>query len=157
MVHSGYRRGARATRRSPRLTNRRSTMANPNRPRLSQISADLKDKPTSLAQSEKLSPRSDSSSPAPKCINVPQRLLRLEQREQFWVINDDPVFEARDAAFILGISVDLLEKWRQRGYGPAYLQYGGLGGPVRYPLSELNAFKAACRVDPSHQLLKGRR
>jgi hypothetical protein len=69
--------------------------------------------------------------------------------EPLSVINDDPVFDARDAAVILGVSQDLLEKWRQRRHGPTYFQYEGPGGPVRYQLSDLQAYKAVYRVVPT--------
>lgn len=85
----------------------------------------------------------------PEITEIPLRLVQLEPREPLRVINDDPLFDVIDAAEILGISQDLLEKWRQRERGPAYIQYGP-GGPVRYELSALRAYKGAYRVQPAY-------
>jgi hypothetical protein len=49
------------------------------------------------------------------------------------------------AAKILSVGVELLKKWRQRDQGPDYVQYGP-GGPVRYELDALMAFRALHRV-----------
>ncbi len=59
--------------------------------------------------------------------------------------DDNPVLNERGAAFVVGVSPDLLKKWRQRNQGPDYTQYGQ-GGPVRYELKALLAFRDYHRV-----------
>ena len=65
--------------------------------------------------------------------------------------DDNPLFGSYEAAQILAISVDLLKKWRLRDKGPDYVQYGP-GGPVRYELEALTAFRARHRVKVSAKL-----
>jgi hypothetical protein len=59
--------------------------------------------------------------------------------------DDNPVFNEASAATFLGISAECIKKWRQRNQGPDYLQYGQ-GGPVRYELNTLIAFRAAHKI-----------
>jgi len=59
--------------------------------------------------------------------------------------DDNPVLNEQGAAFILGVSAELLKKWRQRMQGPDFIQYGP-GGPVRYELKALMEFRNECRV-----------
>ncbi|MGD0741152.1 MAG: hypothetical protein ABR957_16290 [Terracidiphilus sp.] len=59
--------------------------------------------------------------------------------------DDNPVLNEQGAAFIVGVSADLLKKWRQRKRGPDYIQYGP-GGPVRYELKALMAFRDDYKV-----------
>lgn len=59
--------------------------------------------------------------------------------------DDNPVLNEQAAAFILGVSADLLKKWRQRKQGPDYIQYGS-GGPVRYEIKALLAFRDDYKV-----------
>ncbi len=81
------------------------------------------------------------------CIVLPRQLYIPEAiLEKF--VNDDPMFGTLGAAIVLGISADLLRKWRQRGKGPQYYKFGELG-PIVYSLKSLNAFKAAHLVTPS--------
>jgi hypothetical protein len=101
-------------------------------------------------------PASEAAVPSPKVAEIPLRLRELEPQEPPRVTADDPVFNTRDAAQILGLSTDRLMKWRQRGQGPGFLQYES-DGPVRYELSSLIQFKAAHRVRPSRQPHPGRR
>jgi len=54
--------------------------------------------------------------------------------------DDNPVLNEQGAAFILGVSADLLKKWRQRKQDPDYIQYGP-GGPVRYEIKAQLAFR----------------
>jgi hypothetical protein len=54
--------------------------------------------------------------------------------------DDNPVLNEAGAAFVLGVSQDLLKKWRQRKQGPDYIQYGH-NGPVRYELNALLVFR----------------
>jgi hypothetical protein len=96
-------------------------------------------------------PATSASAVSPTVTQFPLSLRRLEPAKPFEVINDDPVFEVREAAAILGLSKELLDKWRERGQGPDYIQYGGPGGPVRYKYSVLEAYKAAHTVHPSRQ------
>jgi hypothetical protein len=96
------------------------------------------------------------SAPAPKRTEVPFCLMGLEPRLPFAVFNDNPVFDVVHASRILGVSQELLEKWRQRGQGPDYIQYGPKG-PVRYELSALEAHKAIHRVHVSCQPHRGSR
>ena len=65
-----------------------------------------------------------------------------------WACNDNPVFNERGAAELIGISAELLKKWRQRNQGPDYIQYGK-AGPIRYELSVLKAFRAENTVHVS--------
>jgi len=58
--------------------------------------------------------------------------MELEPPRPLSAINDDPVFNTRAAATIIGVSYEQMKKWRQRGQGPRYYQYGE-DGPVRYP------------------------
>lgn len=54
--------------------------------------------------------------------------------------DDNPVLDERSAGVILGVSPELLKKWRQRGQGPNYIQYGE-NGPVRYEFDVLFEFR----------------
>jgi hypothetical protein len=47
-----------------------------------------------------------------------------------------PVVNVKVASSFLGVSVELLKKWRQRSKGPDYIQYGP-GGPVCYEFKAL--------------------
>jgi hypothetical protein len=87
---------------------------------------------------------------APRRLILPTRYMDLEPPRPLSAINDDPVFNARAAASILGVSVECLTKWRQRGQGPDYIQYGEWG-PVRYALSALMKYRA------EHTILLGDR
>jgi hypothetical protein len=66
--------------------------------------------------------------------------LKLLYPEPLSAINDNPVFDCRAAAKILGVGDEAMKKWRQRNQGPDYYQYGEKG-PVRYALNTLLAFK----------------
>lgn len=59
--------------------------------------------------------------------------------------DDNPVLNEQGAAFVLGVSTDLLKKWRQRTQGPDYIQYGP-GGAVRYEIKALLAFRDDYKV-----------
>ena len=59
--------------------------------------------------------------------------------------DDNPVLDSQGAAFVLGVSVDLLKKWRQRRQGPDYIQYGA-SGAVRYEVKALLEFRDSYRV-----------
>ena len=78
---------------------------------------------------------------AARHVEFPRRFLRLEQ-PPVSAFDDNPVFDEASAATILGLSRDLLKKWRNRDIGPNYIQYGS-GGPVRYSLNDLMAFRLA--------------
>jgi len=66
---------------------------------------------------------------------------------------DDPLVGTRGAAIILGVSIDLMKKWRQRSQGPEYYQFED-GGPILYSINALNRYKAAHLVIPRR---KGRK
>ena len=80
-------------------------------------------------------------------IQIPMEYLNVEP-QPVWACNDNPVFNERGAAELIGISAELLKKWRQRNQGPDYIQYGK-AGPIRYELSVLKAFRAANTVHVS--------
>ena len=61
--------------------------------------------------------------------------------------DDNPVLDTQGAAFVLGVSVDLLKKWRLRDQGPEYIQYGK-DGPIRYELKDLLDFRNAYNLHP---------
>ena len=75
---------------------------------------------------------------------LPLKHLRKESLLQLSDVIYEPVVAVGVAAVILGVSVDLMEKWRQRGVGPDYIKYQG--GPVRYAMSALNEYRAAHTV-----------
>lgn len=55
----------------------------------------------------------------------------------------------REASAYLGpVSVRTLQDWRVRGIGPAYTK---LGRRVAYNVADLDAFKAAGRIEPKVQ------
>ena len=111
---------------------------------------------TNLPKPQPAQPAPDAGATTPNVTEIPLRLRELEPAEPPLVVVDDPVFNTRDAAQILGLKADRLMKWRQRGQGPDYLQYEQ-SGDIRYELSALIAFKAAHRVRPSRQPHPGRR
>jgi hypothetical protein len=51
----------------------------------------------------------------------------------------------RQAAQILGVSTKTLRNWRWRRVGPPFVKYSQRGGPVRYILGELIAWRDAHR------------
>jgi hypothetical protein len=53
------------------------------------------------------------------------------------------VYDSRTAAKLLGISVSILNSWRQTGEGPDYIKVGTL---VRYHPDDLQRWLAANRV-----------
>lgn len=77
-------------------------------------------------------------------LQIPMAYLNVEPRP-VWACNDNPVFNERGAAQLLGVSAECLKKWRQRDQGPDYIQYGP-NGPIRYELSTLTAFRVANTV-----------
>jgi hypothetical protein len=77
-------------------------------------------------------------------LQIPMVYLGVEPRP-VWACDGNPVFNEESAARLVGVSKDCLKKWRQRNKGPDYIQYGQ-GGPIRYELSALNAFRDANRV-----------
>ena len=81
---------------------------------------------------------------APRRTYNPRVYLDLAPRPLL-AFDDNPVFNEDSAARFLGISAECMKKWRQRNQGPDYLQYGP-GGPVRYELSALTAFRAAHKI-----------
>jgi len=77
---------------------------------------------------------------------LPRHLL-VEPADLERYLADDPVVGTRGAAIILGVSIDQVKKWRQRGQGPEYYQFEE-GGPIRYSINALNRYKAAHLVIP---------
>jgi hypothetical protein len=51
----------------------------------------------------------------------------------------------REAAALLGLTMDALRRWRWLRTGPPWYR---IGAAVRYSTSDLDAFKAAARVVP---------
>jgi hypothetical protein len=101
-------------------------------------------------------PTPEASTSSPTITQIPLLIRGLEPPERHCVATEDPVFDTPQAAQILGLKVDRLTKWRQRGQGPEYLKYES-NRSVRYELSSLVQFKAAHRVRPSRQPHPGRR
>lgn len=129
----------------------------PPRPRLSQIQSAVVDNRSSCSQPPELPSRtSDPTTVLPEVTPVSERLRTLEPADPPLITILDPVFNTADAATILGVTPDRLEKWRQRAKGPNYLQYERYGH-VRYELNALNAFKASHRIRPSRERRGGRR
>jgi hypothetical protein len=83
-------------------------------------------------------------------LQIPMAYLYVEPRP-VWACNDNPVFNERGAAELIGVSAECLKKWRQRNQGPDYIQYGR-SGPIRYELSALKGFREAHRVHVGSEL-----
>lgn len=84
----------------------------------------------------------DSPPPKPRIphqTKTPLTYITVEPKP-LSAYDDNPVLNENGAAFVLGVSADLLKKWRYRKQGPNYIQYGP-GGPVRYEIKELLAFR----------------
>lgn len=103
--------------------------------------------PQSSNDSDNAPTKPSVSQPRPHAVT--QQPRKLQASDPLVYVNDDPVFNTRDAARILGLTVDRMEKWRQRGQGPDYLRYDG--NIIGYELSALIQYKAAHRVRPSRQ------
>jgi hypothetical protein len=73
-------------------------------------------------------------------IKLPLYLLKLEQPPVL-AIDNNPALKEEVAARLLDLSHETLKKWRQRGIGPNYIQYGP-DGPVRYLLNDLMEFRS---------------
>jgi len=106
------------------------------------------------AQPAKAAPSSSPVVPAgnsqPTGVRTAQRTMRPETdptvgSKPLSACDDNPVVDSRGAAFVLGVSVDLLKKWRQRMLGPDYVQYGS-GGPVRYEVKALLDFRDCYKI-----------
>lgn len=82
-----------------------------------------------------------SASVFPHRILLPTRYTHLEPARPLSAFDDDPLFDARAAASLLRVSAECLKKWRRRGQGPDYIQYGE-DGAIRYALSALMKFRA---------------
>jgi hypothetical protein len=93
---------------------------------------------------------SDESRREPVRLLLPTRYTKYEPSKPLSAFNDDPIFNPKDAAKILAVSVECLKKWRQRKFGPSYIQYGE-GGPIRYALSALKRFRAQHTIHPEKE------
>lgn len=51
--------------------------------------------------------------------------------------------QGKEAARFLGLSHKTLNNWRVQGVGPRFVKASGANGSVRYPLSELVAWRDA--------------
>lgn len=103
-------------------------------------------KPAAVLRPPEQAPSPNPQKPAQaRRFIVPAFYTQLEPRRPLSAYNDDPLFDTADAAKLLGISEELLKKWRMRRQGPDYVQYGK-SGPVRYFLSDLKAYRVAHKV-----------
>lgn len=132
-------------------------MSNPNTPRplphLPGRNTDASRPPT--PSSPRSTPTSPTAAPHPPQPRIIRDLLkRLDDADLEEFIQQDPVLNTPAASAVLGLSPSRLEKWRQRGQGPAYVLYDS---DIRYEFSELVAFKAAHRVRPNRRPTAGRR
>jgi hypothetical protein len=97
-----------------------------------------------------LRPAAEAAVSAPSEVRAAHRTelpaaARPAEPKPLSTCDDNPVLNEQGAAFVLGVSPDLLKKWRQRAQGPDYIQYGP-GGPVRYELKALLAFRDYHRI-----------
>lgn len=61
-----------------------------------------------------------------------------------------PPMNDKDAATYLGVGIQTLRNWRCQGKGPAYHKLSpGPRGRVTYEVSDLDEYKALCRIDPA--------
>jgi hypothetical protein len=80
---------------------------------------------------------------------LPSTYLKLEQ-PPLSAFDDNPVFDEFCAARFLGLSTETLKKWRQRNFGPDYIQYGPKG-PVRYSFLALMEFRDIHTLRPGRK------
>ena len=113
---------------------KQAAMARP--PSLPAVSSSLQSVPSTKSQPVDLA--------APQRAQFPVEYLSVESRA-LSTFDDNPLFGTCGAAEILAVGVELLKKWRRRNKGPDYVQYGP-GGPVRYELDALMAYRARHRV-----------
>ena len=76
---------------------------------------------------------------------IPKMLLDFEP-QPLKVRESNPLLKEDSAAVLLAVSQDLMKKWRQRNWGPNYIQYGK-AGPVRYEFEALMDFRERHRVE----------
>jgi hypothetical protein len=76
---------------------------------------------------------------------IPKMLLDFEP-QPLRVRESNPLLKEDSAAVLLAVSQDLMKKWRQRDWGPNYIQYGK-DGPVRYEFEALMDFRERHRVE----------
>jgi len=84
----------------------------------------------------------------------PENRIRMVLRRQLYVepadlekfVSDKPMFGTRAAAIILGVSMDLMKKWRRCGRGPQYYQFEGIGSSVASGVSRQPAHERAQAV-----------
>ena len=75
---------------------------------------------------------------------IPEIYLTIEPKP-ISAYDNNPVFDERNAARLIGVTAHCLKKWRQRKQGPDYIQYGH-NGPIRYELNTLMDFREKYRV-----------
>jgi predicted DNA-binding transcriptional regulator AlpA len=76
---------------------------------------------------------------------VQELIERLDKIEEALRAPSREYLDTPAAATFVGMSTDILEAWRVRREGPAYVK---LGRVVRYPISALRAFMDAKVVEP---------
>jgi len=106
--------------------------------------------PSAPTTQDEPSSQCDESRTEPLRFLLPTRYTKLEPAKPLSAFNDDPIFNPRAAGRILGVSVECLKKWRQRKFGPSYIQYGE-DGPVRYLWSALKRFHAKHTIEPEKE------
>jgi len=112
---------------------------------------------TATSAQPRLSSAVPSPQPAVELKPIPSASLSPELRKQIpkallqyediplKVLDRNPLLNERSAAVLVGVSPELLKKWRQRNWGPNYIQYGE-NGPVRYEFATLMEFRNCHRV-----------
>jgi hypothetical protein len=86
---------------------------------------------------------------------LPCSVFRLKPVELSTLLQDNPVFGTKSAAAFLGVSEELLKKWRQRGTGPAFIQYEPCG-IVLYALDALLKYRAEHTIEPAKNSARGK-
>lgn len=62
---------------------------------------------------------------------------------------EEAMLTSKEVAERLGITLNTLQKWRNRGVGPKYYKYGGANSAmVRYKESDVAAFMDARSIKP---------
>lgn len=61
-------------------------------------------------------------------------------------VKDKQIIRTAEAAEILGVSQELLRKWRERKIGPKYIEYES--GAIRYKRSAVEAYRDRSEREP---------